>query len=145
MQHRPDVLWFILCVCMRARPCSRLHLLVCGRGAQTGSSSTETNQNTMRIHHNEAACVTDVPCALPISSFTPRGLRYRKTSMLATALHHLSKPHAAGAPHFPKGYYTFTPTEFTLLVFAVEQLADVRARSLITRHATTRKMRRKRS
>lgn len=57
-----------MCVCIRARTCSHPHLLVCGRGAQTGSSSIETNnhrrQNTMRTRHSEAPRVTNVPCAL---------------------------------------------------------------------------------
>lgn len=102
-----------MCIYVRARPRSHPHLLVCNRRAQTGSSSTQTNnqrhQNIMRIRHNEVLRVTDVPCALPLSQFTPRGLRYPNTSALATAVHHPIKAPCRRRATFSRGHSTFNP------------------------------------
>lgn len=125
-----------MCIYICARPHSHPHLLVCNRRAQTGSSSTQTNnqccQNIMRIRHNEAPRITDMPCALLLSSFTPRVLRYPNTSALATALYPTLKAIRSGSTTFSGGHSTFNPLQIHAFFFLSEHHTNVTARTLVT-------------
>lgn len=75
-------------------------------------------ENTMRIRQEGAPRITDVPCALPRSSFTPRGLRYPNTSTSAIVLHHPSEAPQSRSAAFSGGHSAFNPpTESPLLCF----------------------------
>lgn len=75
-------------------------------------------ENTMRIRQEGAPRITDVPCALPRSSFTPRGLRYPNTSTSAIALHHPSEAPQSRSAAFSGGHSAFNPpAESPLLCF----------------------------